>query len=150
VNWSDTMCFCCGKDNPMGLKMSFSWDKDLFFSEVIPPDFLQGYSGVLHGGIISTLLDEVMANHLLAIGIRAVTADLHVRFKKPVPMGISLRIVSRQISRRKNLYEMESWLFAPGGEVMATAEAKMMHVKEVLPDDETRGPGADEKKCRES
>ncbi|MEW6662599.1 MAG: PaaI family thioesterase [Bacillota bacterium] len=126
---TDSMCFCCGKDNPVGLKMSFSRDGDLFFSEVTPPDFLQGYSGILHGGITSTLLDEVMANHLLAMGMRAVTADLFVRFKKPVPMGVPLKIISRQVSGRKSLFEMESWLEGPGGEVMATATAKMMVVK---------------------
>lgn len=125
----DSMCFCCGKDNPVGLKMDFSLDGELFFSEVSPPDFLQGYSGVLHGGITSTLLDEVMANHLLALGMRAVTAELCVRFKKPVPLGIPLKIISRQVKGRKSLYEMESWLLGPAGEVMATATAKMMQVK---------------------
>lgn len=129
MSWSDSMCFCCGKDNPLGLRMDFSLDGDFFFSEVSPPDFLQGYSGVLHGGITSTLLDEVMANHLLALGMRAVTAELCVRFKKPVPLGIPLKIISRQVKGRKSLYEMESWLEGPGGVVMATATAKMMLVK---------------------
>jgi acyl-coenzyme A thioesterase PaaI-like protein len=123
------MCFYCGKDNPLGLKMNFSLSGDLCFSEVTPPDFLQGYDGVLHGGIISALLDEVMVNHLLAKGVQTVTADLYVRFKKPVPIGMPLKVVSRQVSGRKGLFEMESWLEGTGGEVMATATAKLMPAK---------------------
>ncbi|KKM10685.1 hypothetical protein SY88_12700 [Clostridiales bacterium PH28_bin88] len=123
------MCFGCGRDNPIGLKLSFHREGELFYSEYVPPDHFQGYPGVLHGGIVSTLLDEVMANHLYTQGKRVVTADLYVRYKKPVPTGKPLRIVSRLKMARKRFFELEGWIEDTDGQVLAEGRAKMMEME---------------------
>ncbi|MBW2623508.1 MAG: PaaI family thioesterase [Deltaproteobacteria bacterium] len=53
-------CFACSPRNPYGLKMKFYTDRESVFSRVIVPDHLSGYTNVVHGGITSTLLDEIM------------------------------------------------------------------------------------------
>jgi len=120
-------CFGCGPDNPIGLRLEFTLEGDLFWSRYTPPPHFQGYNGILHGGIIATMLDEVMANHVLALGHHGiVTAELTVRYVQPVPIGIPLKIVSRLMGERRRLFQMEGWLEDDTGEVLARGSAKMM------------------------
>ena len=55
------MCFVCGKDNPIGLKLRFDWDGKTARAEFTPTELYQGWQGVVHGGIIAVMLDEVAA-----------------------------------------------------------------------------------------
>lgn len=120
-------CFGCGKANPIGLHMQFQQDGDLLYSEVVLGHEYEGYQGVAHGGIVSTLLDEVMANHLYALGYTAMTAELQVRFSHPVPVGEKIRLTSRiKAIGRHNLYEVEAWATLPDGRVAARGRAKML------------------------
>ncbi|MCD6099735.1 MAG: PaaI family thioesterase, partial [Candidatus Marinimicrobia bacterium] len=75
-------CFVCGSDNERGLKLSFKVGDGKANTEFISPPHLQGYDGILHGGIISTILDEVMVK---ATGEKVVTVELTVKFLKPIP-----------------------------------------------------------------
>lgn len=124
------MCFGCGRKNPIGLKLVFHEAGDLFYTTYRPGPEFQGYPGVIHGGIVSTLLDEVMANHLLSKGQPVVTAELTVRFMHPVPVGTTLKICSKIVRPRKHLTELQSWLEDSSGQILAKGQAKMMHVQE--------------------
>ena len=80
-------CFVCGKNNPNGLRLSFEIDKEkqiLKTTFVASPTY-QGWDGIVHGGILCTLLDEAMANLVYELGYQAVTASIEIRFKKPPP-----------------------------------------------------------------
>lgn len=123
-----TMCFGCGKENPIGLRLDFRQEGDLFYAEFTPRREYQGWDGVLHGGIVSTLLDEVMANHVYHLGISAMTAELHVRFRRPVPLERTLRVVSRLKSQKHRLYELEGWIELDG-KILASGEARMMEYR---------------------
>lgn len=124
----DSGCFGCGQDNPIGLKLKFMEEGDEFWAEYMPREVYQGYPGILHGGIISTLLDEVMVNQMLYRGISTVTVELNVRFKKPVPIGRKLRVTSRIRNESRLVFEMESRLEVDG-EVHAEGRAKLMKPK---------------------
>ena len=63
------MCFVCGPKNPVGLKVSFNWDGKVARAEFTPNRSHQGWSGVVHGGIISCLLDEAMSWAALFDGV---------------------------------------------------------------------------------
>ncbi len=81
----DHNCFACGPANPYGLHMRFSANEDTVVSRLTVPDHLRGWSTMVHGGIISTILDEIMswaAIHLLKKII--VTRSMTVDFKKPI------------------------------------------------------------------
>ena len=83
-------CFACGPKNPFGLKLSFREQDDTYLSEFTGQQQHQGYDGIMHGGIVSTLLDEIMARYLYAKGMNAVTARLEIRYNKPTPIGVPL------------------------------------------------------------
>jgi acyl-coenzyme A thioesterase PaaI-like protein len=127
------MCFGCGKDNADGLHLKFSREGELFYTEYVAAEKYQGYPGILQGGIISTILDEVMANILHVQGLHPMTADLQIRFQQPVPIGQKIRYISKITSIRKRLCEVEGWVELPDGKVAARATAKMLVTKGIYP-----------------
>lgn len=88
------MCFICGKANPIGLKVDFTVDAEaLKISGVFTPRREhEGYRGILHGGLVSALLDEAMVKLLWEVGIPSVSASLEVRLAKPAKVGEPLHI----------------------------------------------------------
>lgn len=123
------MCFGCGKDNPVGLKLDFQWDGDLFWGKFIPREEHQGYPGITHGGIIATVLDEVMSAILFDQDIPVVTAEMTVRYIHKIPIGEETRLYSRQLSQHRRLHEIEGWIQNDEGTIFAKGYAKMLAVK---------------------
>ena len=78
----DNYCFVCGKKNPIGLKLDFSFDGKTIKTDFIPQKEHQGYFNIVHGGIISTLLDEVMVKLAIEMGMPSVTAQDGYTFEK--------------------------------------------------------------------
>ncbi len=89
---NDHNCFGCGKLNLHGLHLALLPDPqgDGVITYFTPPLHAEGYTGMVHGGIISTILDEVMAWSLYRNGIWAVTAELTTRYRRPVEVGVPL------------------------------------------------------------
>ena len=89
VDWTETtnkeykMCFGCGQDNPIGLKLDFKWDGQGVRTEFTPTELYQGWAGVVQGGIIATLLDEAAGWAILHEGVNPVTAKMEVWFRHP-------------------------------------------------------------------
>ncbi len=119
----DQMCFACGKHNPIGLKLEFHEEQDTYRTTFTAGPEHQGYDGIVHGGIVSTLLDEVMARYLYAKGHNAVTARLDVRFKKPTPIGEPLFITGKITGQRGNMVELNGTIELADGIVTAQAKA---------------------------
>jgi len=100
------MCFVCGLENPIGLKVFFYDDDDgRVIVKFTPRQEHQGYPGVVHGGIISALLDEVIGRVVTSLDIWAVTAKLELKFRKPVPLGEELTIIGEMIRLRSRSFE---------------------------------------------
>ncbi len=98
------MCFICGMQNPMGLKIFFYEEDDgSVVVRFTPKPEHQGYPGVLHGGITTALLDETIGRASMSTGREQwmMTAKLELRFLKPVPIGQPLSVIGRveQLSR---------------------------------------------------
>ena len=83
----DHYCFVCGENNPSGLHLRFSLQDGKVQTEFTPQKIHQGYKDIIHGGLISTLLDEAMVKAALMQGMPAVTAEITVRFKNPLMVG---------------------------------------------------------------
>lgn len=122
----DKWCFACGPENPHGLHLSFRFEGDECVCDFIPQRCHQGWAGVVHGGIVATLLDETMNRMLCDSGTPVVTADLHVRFKHPAPVEVPLQVRARVRERRKSLVTAEAEVVLADGTVAATAESKLM------------------------
>ena len=95
------MCFACGPANPAGLHMRFAAGSNRVVSYLSVPDHLRGWSNMVHGGVVSTILDEIMswsAIHMFKSVI--LTKSMTVEFKKPIHVGQSLKAVGTLLETR--------------------------------------------------
>ena len=125
---ADNFCFACGKDNPNGLHMQFTDEGGDYVCRWHPSACHQGWSKILHGGLVSTLLDEVMTWRLVSRGLNVVTAEITIRLKSPTPLDQELTIRARTVGERRRLHEVEGEITLPDGTVTATATGKFMEV----------------------
>lgn len=124
----DTLCFGCGKDNPIGLHMHFKVDEEGCYASFVPQPVHQSYDGRMHGGLISTLLDETMGNYPYLYEHRvAYTARLEVRFRQPVLIGEKISIITKVKKRKGILLEMTGQVVWEDGTIAAEADAKLMY-----------------------
>lgn len=127
-NDRDTMCFGCGKDNPMGLHLHFRTDKDGCYTSFVPQPVHQSYDGRMHGGLISTLLDETMGNYPYMYEHKvAYTARLEVRFRQPVRIGERIHVITKVKRRKGQLLEMTGQVIREDKTVAAEADGKLMY-----------------------
>ncbi len=97
------MCFACGQDNPIGLKIRFDVDGDACTAEFTPDENHVGFSDTVHGGIIYTALDDVTANILYRQGRKAHTARCEIRYRQPARVGEKLKLKGWIESERRRL-----------------------------------------------
>jgi len=122
-------CLMCGSDNPLSLGLTFRADNDgVVYGSFQSHHGLQGYDGYMHGGVISALLDSVMTHCLFHRGIKAVTGELTVRFKFPVPCTASLDLRAWVKLVVTPVYYVEAELLYEQ-QVMARAKAKFMETE---------------------
>jgi uncharacterized protein (TIGR00369 family) len=118
-------CFACGVANPVGLQLSFfETGADEVTAGFSPPEHFVGFPGVLHGGIIATVLDEI-GGRAAMIGDHTrlmMTAKMDIKFRKPTPLGQPLRAVGHLLRRRGRLAFTHAELRLPDGTVTAEAE----------------------------
>lgn len=122
---TDGYCFACGEKNPFGLHLTFDFDGERITTKKILPREFEGYEGAVHGGILSTMLDETMCKFIAAkYGERAVTGRLDIRYKFPTPIEQPLKISAWQENQRRNIISMRSTVETADGVVTAEAMAK--------------------------
>ncbi len=121
---NEGFCFGCGINNPIGLKLKFARDGDTLRTEFTSDKAHQGWPGLLHGGILGCLLDEVMSNIAYATGNTCLTASITIRQKKPVEVGVPLVITARITRQRKKIIETEGRVCLQDGTVIAESTAK--------------------------
>lgn len=123
---SHSRCLLCGSLNPRSLNLSFQTEENGAVSTRFSAHSeLQGYEGILHGGVIASLLDAAMTHCLFNRGIRAVTGDLHVRFVQPISCNLQLEIRAWVLSSHPPLYRLKAEILLAQN-VMAWAEAKFV------------------------
>lgn len=122
-------CFVCGDRNDHGLKARFFFDAGKASAEITATEAFEGYRGIYHGGIIATLLDEVMIKAILAGSVIAVTAELSVRYLAPVSVGDKI-VLTGWITRSKGrVYLTRGEARGSDGTLYATASAKYIEAK---------------------
>jgi acyl-coenzyme A thioesterase PaaI-like protein len=124
-------CFVCGLSNPNGLHLRFydTAPGEVTVEHTVPEHF-QGYPGVVHGGIVAAMLDEVAGRaHMGGDPPRFMyTARLDIRYRKNVPVGVPLRIVGRAGKSRRHAATSTAAIYDPDGELLAEAEALLVDV----------------------
>lgn len=124
----ENYCFVCGKKNPKGLKVDIKLGKgncEFYFKT---EKEYEGWKNIIHGGIIATLLDEAMVWACSSIGYKTVTAELNVRFKKPLQVGETVK-VKGEIKEIKKKLIIAVAIIEKEKEIYATGEGKFFIVE---------------------
>ena len=122
-----TMCFACGPDNPIGLGIRFTLDDGVCTAEFTPTENHVGYENTVHGGIIFSALDDVMANVLYLQDIKAHTARCEIRYRQALEVGSTVRLKGWIENERRRLYVLKGEMrLATDDSVVADCEASFM------------------------
>ena len=118
------LCLVCGMQNPIGLKVFFYQEEEgRVVAHFTGKEEHQGYPGVIHGGIVTALLDEVIGRVAIAQDLWAVTAKLEVRFRHPVPLGQPLTLIGEMTRLRSRTLEGRGEIRLEDGTVAVEAES---------------------------
>jgi uncharacterized protein (TIGR00369 family) len=124
------MCFVCGVDNPIGLHLDFWMDDEQVWTEFTPGPQHQGWPGVLHGGIMATLLDETMGRAAFLRKLWMVTVKMEMTYRKPVPLGEPLKITARIEELRGGRMIAVGQILLPDGVVAVEARGLYLRIPE--------------------
>jgi uncharacterized protein (TIGR00369 family) len=125
-------CFVCGESNPLGLRQRFETDGTVVRTRFTPRPEHAGFQGVVHGGILATLLDEIM---VWACAVRTrkfgFCAEMTVRFQRPTTPGAEVLAQAELVTdRRGRMFEAKAELRNAAGEILATATGKYMPIRD--------------------
>ena len=119
-------CFACGLESEYGLQLTFySEGDDSVICEYVIPDRFQGFPGVAHGGVVASILDEILVRSFMAGDPDRFmyTAKLTMRYRNPVPIGKQLRGVGKVVKDRGRMGEATAKLYGSDEQLLAEAEA---------------------------
>ena len=126
-------CFACGDLNEHGLHLELHTDPAGAWAELTLAPRFQGWDSVAHGGIVCTILDEVMAWSVIGRGTWGVTARLNVAFRRPIRTGRAIRAEGWVVELHRRASRTAGRVVdAATGEVLATGEGTFI----ALPDDQ--------------
>lgn len=126
------MCFVCGMQNPIGLKIIFETDGERVWAQFTPERKHEGYPGILHGGLTFALLDEVIGRAAMELDGTPwmMTAKAELRFRKPVPVGQELTVIGELTRVRSRVVEGRGELRLSDDSVAVQAKALYVKVPE--------------------
>lgn len=124
----DNPCFACGPRNPRGLHLDIKHDGAHIYVDFTPDETWQGFGGLAHGGLVATVLDEVMAWSLYGFDEFAVTAKMELTYRKPVPIGQPLRATAWLHEDRGRAKKVRGEVRDAAGQLLASAEALFLVV----------------------
>ena len=126
---NEGLCFGCGHNNPIGLKLKFTKDGDTCRAEFTPDKAHQGWPGVVHGGILACLLDEAMSYATYFEGVTCLTASMQVRLRQPVKVEEPLVITASVTRNSRKLFETRARVCLKDGTVAAESTAKQFIIE---------------------
>ena len=127
-------CFVCGESNPIGLKLRFQTDGRIVQTRFVPRPEHVGFRQTVHGGLISTLLDEIMV-WACAVQTKRFSfcAELNVRFQNPLRPGEAVLATAELVqNRRGRIFEAKGELRNNDGAILATATGKYLPINDEL------------------
>ena len=125
------MCFACGRNNPIGLKLVFRPDGDVVRTEFTPTRLYQGWGDIVHGGIIHCLLDEALSYAAILNGLFCLTAKMESRLRQPAKIGEPLTIAGAITKFTKRLVETEANVSLGDGTVIAEAKGTLFVIRKI-------------------
>ncbi len=122
-------CFGCGPANATGLHLEFllAEDKSVVCLVMVPEAF-EGHPGYLHGGIIATLLDEIMSKSVRARGFTSMTRHMEVDYRRPVPSCALIRLEGRVVRSEGRKHWTEAKILDAEGSALAQGKGLFIDV----------------------
>jgi uncharacterized protein (TIGR00369 family) len=117
-------CFGCGLRNDAGLRLVFRLEGNEVVTEFTADERFQGFPGVVHGGVLATLLDETLSRTATVEGRWMMTGRLEVRYRQAAPLGRPLRVTARTLSSRSRMVQAEGEIRLADEPGTIIAEAK--------------------------
>ena len=124
--FADHNCFACGGENPIGMHLHIELGDGTARARWVGGEDYVGWSDKLHGGIIATLLDEVMAWAPSSFDSWAVTAEMTVRYRSPALPGEELTAEGRVVGRRRRIYEVTGEVSGADGRLVAEGRGRYL------------------------
>jgi acyl-coenzyme A thioesterase PaaI-like protein len=121
-------CFVCGHRNPSGLDLYYRQEGDEIVTEFTGTADHQGFPGIVHGGLLATILDETMGRTALFTRTWVMTGKLEVRFRNPAPVGERLTCRARLTRGRTSSFESRAAIVLDDGTVLADARGVFLRV----------------------
>jgi len=124
------MCFICGMKNVAGVKVFFYEREDkTVLARFTGQEVHQGYPGRFHGGVLAGIMDETMGRAIRiehGDAVWGVTAELTMRYRRPVPLGAELEATGWLTSENHRVFEGEGKILLPNGKVAVEAHGKFV------------------------
>ena len=126
------LCFACGQRNSWGLRMVFRREGNRVRADFRPEERHQGFPGVVHGGIIASLLDETLGRTGALRRAWLMTGKLDIRYQQPAPLGSTLHIWGEIVRERQGAIDAAGAVELPDGSTVATARGIFLRLPEQL------------------
>ena len=120
------MCFACGPDNPIGLQIDFTVEDGVCRGQFTADQVHVGFENTVHGGIIYSALDDVMANVLYLQNIKAHTARCEIRYRQALAVGQKINLSGWIDNERRRLVVLRGEARLDDNSLIAESEASFM------------------------
>lgn len=124
--FADHNCFACGGSNPIGMHLAIELGEGSATTTWVPGQNFEGWEQKVHGGVLATLLDEVMAWAPSSFDSWAVTAEISIRYRSPADPGEPLTARGWVTERRRRIYQVRGEVRGPGGRLIAEAHGRFL------------------------
>lgn len=121
----DRYCFACGPLNPIGLHMEVSFRDNKAFSRFALEREFQGWNDIVHGGVVATILDEIMAHAVMHYVGQAVTTLLQITYRAPLHVGEEFEVIGYVVEQKSRA-------------AVAKAEIRILHSNKLIARGESR------------
>ncbi len=120
-----SLCFACGQENPVGLKLVFHFEEGKAKAEFTPGPYHQSWNGIFHGGLLALCLDEASGYVLYFQGIKAMTAKMEMRIRHTIRIGQKIFLTGEVKRKTRKVIETYAKAELENGILAAEAEASM-------------------------
>ncbi len=124
--FADHNCFACGNTNPIGMRLEIELGDGEARAEWTPTEDFAGWEDKVHGGLLATLLDEVMAWAPASHDSWAVTAEMNIRYRSPANPGERLTASGRVTAKRRRIYQVHGEVHGQDGRLIAEADGRFL------------------------
>jgi uncharacterized protein (TIGR00369 family) len=124
--FADHNCFACGDKNPIGMRLHIELGEGTATTTWTPGEDYVGWEDKVHGGLLATMLDEVMAWAPSSYDSWAVTAEMNIRFRSPANPGETLTARGWVDQRRRRIYHVRGEVRGQDGRLVADAQGRFL------------------------